>query len=191
MIVRRDDIYMTTIKNKQLLCTRCGKNEGRQTHPWCLSCYREYKQGWDCEHVEHNKEYKKEWKEEHKGYYLYTVKKGKDVQYVGATENITERMYSHLNLNSNIADLIDSEWDCIKYIDLTELLDDRIELLYLENFLMDLYNTSTKYNSKYNRIPEEKIDKLKMFCLINMIHSTEFSTYMTREEYLRKKDKKK
>ncbi|WP_179062859.1 hypothetical protein, partial [Clostridium perfringens] len=97
----------------------------------------------------------------------------------------------HLNLHSNIADLIDSdEWDCIKYIDLTELLDYRIELLYLENFLMDLYNTSTKYNSKYNRIPEEKIDKLKMFSLISMIHSTEFSTYMTREEYLRKKDKK-
>lgn len=170
---------MTTIKYLEKKCSDCGKGfiTKHKTKSYCKECYSIRQ---------------KEYREERKGYYLYVVKKGKDVQYVGATESLKDRMSSHLNLHSNIKELIEDsdKWDCIKYIDLTELLEERLQLLYLENFLMDIYNTSTKYNSQYNRIPEEKIDKLKMFSLISMIHSTEFSTYITREEYLRKKDKK-
>ena len=143
-----------------------------------MECYHEYKNKWDNNNEEHNKEYKKQWEEEHKGYYLYIVSakgNGSDIiYYVGVTETLSNRMSSHLNLHSKIADL-------------SSKISNRTELLWLENFLINLYNTSEEYNSNLNRIQEDKIDKLKMFSLGVELHSIEWKTYITREEYQKSK----
>ncbi|MDK0616249.1 GIY-YIG nuclease family protein [Clostridium perfringens] len=178
--------------NQLLLCRKCGVNPQRLSHTWCLECYHEYKNKWDNNNEEHNKEYKKQWEEEHKGYYLYIVSakgNGSDIiYYVGVTETLSNRMSSHLNLHSKIANLIESDkWDYIKYIDLSSKISNRTELLWLENFLINLYNTSEEYNSNLNRIQEDKIDKLKMFSLGVELHSIEWKTYITREEYQKSK----
>lgn len=60
-------------KNNKKICTKCKKEVARESHSWCISCYRKYKKKWD------NKD---------KGYYLYVIlNKNNKVLYVGCTEH--------------------------------------------------------------------------------------------------------
>lgn len=156
---------------KDILCSRCGINPRRNNHPWCSECFRKYKKHWD---------------NSHKGYFLYIIMdKNKKILYVGITENIKTRMDNHLNANSHIKNLIQSnEWNVIKFTDLTNLITNREELEVLENDLIQSYNP--KYNKKVNII--RGVDELRQFSLIAELHSfnTHWKTFITREEYLRK-----
>lgn len=156
--------------NKKL-CTKCGINPCRNNHPWCLKCFQKYK---------------KEWDNSHKGYFLYIViGKNKKILYVGATENVQTRMDNHLSGNSHIKFLIQSdEWDIIKFIDITNLVEDREELSVLENDLIVVYEP--KYNKKVNII--RSIDKVRQLSLISRLHSlhTRWEIFTTREKYLKK-----
>lgn len=91
-------------------------------------------------------------------------------------------MYAHLDGNSkNTRELMLSDnWTCIKYLDITDLINNREEMLLLENSLIDLYNTD--YNDKKNII--KNIDKLREFELLAEIHSLnkEWSIYCENEQ---------
>lgn len=178
--------------NQLLLCRKCGVNPQRASHTWCLDCYHKYKNKWDNNNEEHNKEYKKEWEELHKGYYLYIIlNKFNEVLYVGSTENIYTRIQQHISCNSNIKKLMQTEeWDKINYLDVTTLVYNREELNYLENVLIEIYET--KWNTKRNII--KNMDKLRELSLGSELHSLDkiekWRTYITKEEYQKKTKKK-
>ena len=148
-------------KNNEIFTKECSKcnEEFRTKHitrGYCNSCYSEYQ---------------RTYREEHKdgGYYLYIVTNDKEVLYVGATEDIHYRIeQQHLKGHSHIKELmLSNNWTCIKYLDITNLVSNREEMLLLENSLIELYNTD--YNEKKNII--RNIDKLIEFQLISEIHS--------------------
>lgn len=160
--------------NKKI-CTKCKKEVARESHSWCISCYRKYKKKWD------NKD---------KGYYLYVIlNKNNKVLYVGCTEHKKNRLYKHLSCNSNIKELMQTKkWDKIKYLDITNLVNNRKELEFLESNLIELYKPSYNIN-KDNIILD---DDLKMFSLISELHSLDqnWCTYITRAGYEAQKTKK-
>ena len=146
---------------------KCGNLVERAGY--CPSCKAEYNR----KYREQHKDYYAVYRDEHKrtGYYLYVIlDEWNNVLYVGATENIKHRIeHQHITGNSHIKELmLSDEWKTIKYLDITQIVEDREEMLFLENELIDLYNT--KYNQKVNII--KGVDKLRMFCLISEIHNS-------------------
>ena len=134
----------------------CNKNSDR-LQSYCKVCQHEYKynnkDGWYKDNKEHIQDYQKNYREEKKGYYLYIVLDSNNkVLYVGATEDIKYRIeQQHLKGHSHIKELMLSDkWTYIKYLDITNLVNNREELLLLENSLIELYNT--EYNNKKNII---------------------------------------
>lgn len=168
-----------TILNKK--CATCKKEfkTKHNTKAYCKECYSIRQKGY---------------RQKDKGYYLYIIMdKDNKVLYVGSTEHLYSRLHSHINCNSNIKDLMQTEkWDKIKYLDVTNLVYNREELNYLENMLIEVYET--EWNTKLNII--KNIDNLREFTLGAELHSTiiniNFKTYITRKEYQdQKKTKKK
>lgn len=144
---------------------------------YCKNCRKKY----------NDKRYKER---SHLGYYLYVVlNENKKVEYVGATESIKSRIeYNHITGNSNIKELMMSDqWHCIKYLDISDVVEDRNEMLMLENILMGLY--PNKWNNHKNTT--KKLDKLREFSLVSEISSLDkqWKVYCTREE-VREKYKK-
>lgn len=118
-----------------------------------------------------NKDYFKQYRYRltHTGYYIYLFCKGNEVKYVGATEGIYHRIHlQHLKGLSHIKDLVLSdEWDNVKYMDLTDIIDDRKELLFIEDYFINKFKP--KKNKSLNNIHLaddiaknllEKVDKL-------------------------------
>lgn len=102
------------------------------------------------------------------GVLRHPLNKDNKVLYVGCTENIKQRMSAHINKHSNIQGLMSSdEWEVIKYLDITKIVDNREELYLLENALIDLYET--EFNDKKNII--KNMDKLREFCLLSELHN--------------------
>lgn len=162
--------------NKILKCSNKGCNNVVGVPGYCKECRDIY-----------NKEYYK--KHSHLGYYLYVVlNNGNKVEYVGATENIKQRVeYQHIKGFSHIRELMLSEnWEVIKYLDISDLIQNREEMLMLENVLIDLY--PNKWNDKKNII--RNIDKLREFSLLSAVHSLtkKWQIYCTREEIQAKKN---
>ena len=183
-------------KDNIKVCSKCGVKPRRENHEWCLDCYREYKAKWRQNNSDHVKEYSKSYRDKHHGFWLYVIlDKDKNPLYVGSSEYIKERIGSHLNGHSNIKELMQSDkWDCIKYLDVTSLVDSRMELNYLENFLIKLYGEEfDTYNTNLNIIKGiSKKRMIKMFEIICSIHgelNKKFKTYITRDEFLRKQKK--
>lgn len=146
-------------------CCKCNENVAKESHSYCQECYNEYQ---------------KNYREDRKGYYLYIVLDGKKILYVGATEKIYQRISAHINGHSNIKDLMLSDnWTCIKYLDITNLVDNREELLFLENSLIDLYET--KYNDKKNII--RNMSQERIFSLMSEVHNLtqEWNVYAENE----------
>ena len=152
------------MKNKR--CPKCGQNKGLSefnSNGYCKVCYSAYLKNWR----ENNREYQRRWREDNKGYYLYIITENEVVQYVGGTENLSYRLSEHVTCNSNIKDLISSnDWDEIKYLDISDVVTNREEMLFLENTLIDLYKP--RYNKNKNII--KNVDKLKGFSLVAEIH---------------------
>lgn len=93
-----------------------------QLQAWCKEC---------------NNTYNKQYREENKGYYLYFIYNYKECVYVGSTSNLNNRISSHINGHTHLKDKI-STWTSIKYIDLTDLLDSREELYFVEMACIEL-----------------------------------------------------
>lgn len=178
MYKRREIKKMTKILNKK--CATCKREFTTKhiTKAYCKECYS-IKQ--------------KAYREKDRGYYLYIIlNKDNKVLYVGSTEHLYSRLHSHINCNSNIKELMQTDkWDKIKYLDVTNLVYNREELNCLENMLIEIYET--EWNTKLNII--KNIDKLREFSLGAELHSTiiniNFKTYITRKEYQHTKKRAK
>ena len=135
---------------------------------------------------EKNKDYFNEYYENHKaeiqkniknyiekfdGYYLYIItNKDNKILYVGETTNIKKRLSNHLSLTTNIKNHMKSdEWEYIKYLDISNLVDNENELRLLENELIELYQPQW---NKYKNIVKE-IEEERKFELICNLHSLE------------------
>lgn len=129
---------------------------------------KEYKAKWYKDNKEHHKQVCKQWREDNKGYYLYIIRNSEEVFYVGATEHLNYRLSNHVNCNSsNTKNLMESDkWTEIKYLDITNVVANREEMLLLENSLIDLYKPM--YNKVMNRI--KNVDKLREFSLVAEVH---------------------
>lgn len=162
-------------------CPKCGQIKGLNefsSSGYCKVCYSEYKRQWHENNKDHVKEYNRQWYEnneeyykryyeEGKGYYLYIICENNVIQYVGATEVLSKRLNFHINCKSNIKDLMSSDkWTEIKYLDITNVVANREEMLLLENTLIDLYKPM--YNKVMNRI--RNVDKLREFSLVAEVH---------------------
>lgn len=164
-------------KNKRRKCSHKGCENTVKVGKdyYCTECREEY----------NHKRYQER---SHLGYYLYVVlNKDEKVEYVGATEAIKSRIeYSHISGNSNIKELMMSEdWEYIKYLDITDIVENRNELLVLENTLIDLY--PNKWNT--HKKTTKELDKLREFSLLSELHSLDkkWKLYCTREEIREKK----
>lgn len=109
--------------------------------------------------------------EKFRGYYLYIIVDEENIiKYVGSTTNIKRRLYSHLTCNSNIAEQMEQgTWEYIKYLDISDLVENENELRLLENELIELY--SPAWNKTKNIIKE--IEEKRKFELICSIHNLE------------------
>ena len=138
------------------ICIKCKERDVKEGQSYCQKCYSLYQ---------------REYRERHKGYYLYLIIGEEDkILYVGATEKIFQRISAHITLNSHISDYMKlNEWEVIKYIDITNLVEDRNELLILENVLLGLYEPP--YNKKGNLNKVKDIDKLRELSLLAELHS--------------------
>lgn len=156
------------MKNKR--CPKCGQIKGLSefcSNGCCKECYKIYKKQWQSKNKAHVKEYYKKWREDNRGYYLYIIRNGEGVLYVGATEVLSKRLNFHINCKSNIKNLMESDdWTEIKYIDITNVVASREEMLLLENVLIDIYEPM--YNTRRNII--KNVDKLREFSLVAEIH---------------------
>lgn len=157
-------------KEQIIKCSNKCCNNIVEVSGYCHTCKKIY-----------NKHYNEKLK--HKGYYLYVILgANNEVEYIGATENLKRRIqYQHLKGFSHIRELMRSDkWEVIKYLDVSDLVENREELLMLENALIDLY--PNKYNNKKSII--RNIDKLREFILLSEVHSLtqKWELYCTREE---------
>lgn len=152
-------------------CPKCGKikelNEF-SSNGCCKGCYREYKREWQSKNKAHIDEYNMKYYENNRGYYLYIICNGEEVKYVGATEHLSKRLSGHINChNNNTKDLMSSEkWAEIRYLDITDIVANREEMLLLENVLIELYEPM--YNKNMNII--KNVDKLREFSLLAEVH---------------------
>ena len=157
------------MKNKR--CPKCGQNKGLNefsSSGYCKECHKAYcKANYEKNQARH-KQVCKKWREDNKGYYLYIIRNSEEVFYVGATEHLNYRLSNHVNCNSsNTKNLMESDkWTEIKYLDITNVVANREEMLLLENSLIDLYKPM--YNKVMNRI--KNVDKLREFSLVAEVH---------------------
>lgn len=143
---------------------------------------KEYMSRWK----EKNKDYFNEYYENHKaeiqkniknyiekfdGYYLYIITdKDNKILYVGETTNIKKRLSNHLSLTTNIKNhMKQEEWEYIKYLDISNLVENENELRLLENELIELYQPA--WNKTKNIVKE--IEEERKFELICNLHSLE------------------
>ncbi|WP_415277246.1 GIY-YIG nuclease family protein [Clostridium perfringens] len=174
---------MTNKKIQKILTKKCAtcKKEFTTTYyrVYCKECYSARMKGY---------------RQKDKGYYLYIIlDKFNKVLYVGSTTHIYTRLHGHITNNTNIKDLmLKNTWDKIKYLDVSNLVKNENELRYLENELIEVYETErNKDKPKF-----KNINKLRALSLGAELHSYDinknFKTYITREEYQdQKKTKKK
>lgn len=153
------------------MCPKCHEMKKLEVVGYCKECNKEYQ-----------KKYHKNYREEQRGYYLYIVtSKDNEVLYVGATEILKERLNQHVNKHTDIKDIFITEsWECIKYLNITNLVDSREEMLMLENNLIDLYET--KYNKNKSII--RNVTNLRQFELLATVHSLtqEWKTYCVKQQ---------
>ena len=173
-------------------CTKCGrelsiecfgnnktKKDGLQC--WCRECKNGYSQTYNKTHKEHYKQYykankqhrnqyDKEYYKQFKGYYLYIIQdKNNKIVYVGETTNYYYRLMHHLseNVNATKGLFASNDWSKIKYLDVSNLVENEVELRALENELIELYQP--RLNTVKNIIRD--IERGRLFSLIATLHS--------------------
>ena len=178
--------------NKTKRCTKCNrelpiecfgnnktKKDGLQS--WCRECSNGYSQTYNKTHKEHYKQYykankqhrnqyDKEYYKQFKGYYLYIIQdKNNKIVYVGQTTTYYYRLMHHLseNVNSTKELFANGDWSCIKYLDVSNFVENEMELRALENILIELYEP--RLNTLLNVIRD--IDRGRLFSLLAQLHS--------------------
>lgn len=161
-------------------CSICGEEftDRNKYSSYCKPCKKEYNRQYRIDNKDYNKQYyidnkdyfkQYKYRLTHTGYYIYIFCKGNEVQYVGATEGIYHRIYhQHLKGNTHIKDLVLSdEWDNVKYMDLTDIIDDRKELLFIEDYFINKFNPKKNKSLSNIHLADdisknllEKVDKL-------------------------------
>lgn len=169
-------------------------NKWREEH---REQYNDYMRRWREEHRKEANEFSRRWREknkdyfsnyyaEHKeemhqryndyinkfkGYYLYIIINAENkILYVGETTNIKRRFYNHLTCNSNISEYMkQDEWKYVKYLDISNLVENENELRLLENELIELYQPA--WNKTKNIVKE--IEEERKFELLCNLHSLE------------------
>ena len=171
---------MNTIKTKR--CSKCGRilpidnfskdktrKDGLQSN--CKECCSKYQQTNRQYLNQYQREYNKEYYKQFKGYYLYIiVDKQGNVAYVGETTNYYNRLCNHLSggVNNATKELFKSgNWSYIKYLDVSNFVENDIELKALENELIELYQP--RCNTQVNVIHD--IDRGRLFSLLAQLHN--------------------
>lgn len=155
------------------LCTRCNttksvfefsKNistkDGLQAY--CKPCKYQI----DTEYRHNNKDkinaYYRQYREEHSSHYIYLIYKEEEIIYIGSCSSL-HRLYNHCNGHSHIADKIKGIWTSIKYIDIGEYLNSKLEREYIESLFIEEIepNLNKKMNIKIDdTIREEELSIL-------------------------------
>ena len=179
---------MTETK-KTKKCSKCGRilpidnfsnnnsaKDGLQSY--CKECCSKYnqiyqqtnKQTYNQYHREYQKQYRKEYYNQFKGYYLYIILgKNNEIVYVGETTNYYNRLCNHLSggVNSTKELFNSGNWGSIKYLDVTDIVENEAELKALENELIELYQP--RLNKVKNIIHD--IERGRLFSLLAQLHS--------------------
>lgn len=145
--------------------------------------YNEYQRNWRKKNKKHYNDYSNKYYIEHKeemqknakkyftkfdGYFLYIITDiNNNIKYVGETTNIKTRLSNHLCFNSNIKKhLQENKWKYIKYLDISNLVENKNELRLLENELIELYQPAwNKSKNIVKEIAEER--KFELICNIH------------------------
>ena len=131
---------------------------------------KEYLKEYQKQYNQTNKEYRNQYRNQFKGYYLYIILDKQDnVAYVGQTTNYYTRLINHLSggVNSTKELFKSGDWHSIKYLDVSNFVENEAELRALENALIELYNP--KLNTLKNIIRD--IDKDRLFSLLSELHN--------------------
>lgn len=152
-------------KNKKIYkytkCSKCSANKKEDIYNYCKCCMKEY-----------NKNYNNA----SKGYFLYMIiGVNGAIEYVGKTSRIDKRVSQHVTCKVPSTKHIfwSKKWTEIKYIDLTEVVADDVELRVLENELINLYKPSCNVVTSTNYL----LHNSRLFELITAIHSREWEVY--------------
>lgn len=115
------------------------------------------------------KGYMKQWLSKFDGYYVYVIKDLQgNIVYTGKTGNWYSRLSNHTSRNVDTTkDFIKQGNYTIQYLDITNDINSDMELKYLENFLIELYEPPL--NDIKNII--RGLDKFRMLELVTMVHS--------------------
>ena len=163
---------------------------------WCKECSSKYKQTNKHHYKEYYKEYyktnsqylnqyqkqyrqtnsqyinqyQKQYYNQFKGYYVYIIlDKNNEIVYVGQTTNYYTRLCRHLSggVNSTSELFNSDDWGSIKYLDVSDLVANEIELKVLENILIEIYEP--RLNKAKNIIRD--VDNDRIFSLIATLHN--------------------
>lgn len=151
-------------KNKKIYkytkCSRCSADKKEDIYNYCKCCIKEY-----------NKNYNNV----SKGYFLYIVINSNEILYIGKTSRIDKRVSQHVTCKVPSTKHIFEfgKWTEVKYIDLTEVVADDVELRVLENELINLYKPSCNVVTSTNYL----LHNSRLFELITAIHSREWEVY--------------
>ena len=191
-----EDFKMNTEEVKTKKCGKCGrelpvdnfskdktKKDGLQS--WCRECKNKHNKTYKQTHRQYLNQYRNQYNKQYydrfKGYYLYIILDKQDnVAYIGQTTNYYRRLTDHLygGVNNATKELFaNNEWACIKYLDVSNIVENDLELRAMDNILIELYNP--KLNTLKNIIHD--IDKGRLFSLIATLHSilNEWITFKT------------
>ena len=172
---------MKTKEIKTKRCSKCGRElpvdnfykDNRTTDGLycdCKECHGKIAK----KYIEANKDIvnqkKRKFKSKFKGRYVYIIQnKNNEIVYVGQTSNYYNRLMRHLSRSvDSTKELFDSdEWGSIKYLDVSGLVENDMELKVLENMLIELYEP--KLNKVKNIIRDINNDRI--FTLIATLHN--------------------
>ena len=160
--------------NRELPIDNFSKNKAQKDglQGYWKECSSKYYQTYNQTHnrSQYLNQYNKEYKNQFKGYYLYIILDKQDnIIYVGQTSNFYTRLINHLseNVNSTKEFFANNEWGCIKYLDVSNFVENEMELKSLENKLIELYEP--RCNTHLNIIRD--VDRNRLFSLLAQLHS--------------------
>ena len=168
-------MYTKEIKTKK--CSKCGRElpidnfykdnrtkDGLYSN--CKECHSKYQQT----NKQHYNQYQKEYNKQFTGYYVYIILDKQDnVAYVGETTNYYKRLCRHLSggVDSTKELFANNDWYCIKYLDVSDIVENDLELKSMENELIELYEP--RCNTQLNIIHD--IDRGRLFSLLAQLHN--------------------
>ena len=146
--------------NKQYYCSKCGEETDK--YGYCPRCRKEYNQWYWAEHSQ-----------EH---YLYAMLgQNGEYLYIGSTRD-SYRIYKHLNsqshLNMNLEQWQREGLQKIIYADVTQIIQDYQERLYMEQLLIDRHKPSLNGSAPVSEIQTDRINVLEHY--LDLLEFEEF-----------------